>query len=157
MKIQAPDPQPRHDGEYHTWVNGIAYGAPYGVIYLDEGRALALQGITLDDARRLAVAAARVERQLAAAHAQMAASHGRGYIYEGTCQLCGKPEGDGLHAEPAIAAADDEPLPDCAAPGCGHGEHAHYRPQDGPLAKGPCADCACPAYALPQDETAAAR
>ena len=103
MRIKSPDPQPRDDGEFHVYVNGQAYGKPYGIIYLDEGKALALRDITLSDARRLAAAVARVERELAAACAEMAAPHGRGHLYEGTCQLCGKPEDDGLHAEePAV-------------------------------------------------------
>jgi len=105
MRIQAPNPQPRGDGEYSTYVNGVAYGRPYGEITLDEGGALTLGDITLADARRLAAAAARVERELASVHARMTAPHGRRNIHKGTCQLCGKPENDGLHAEPAATAA----------------------------------------------------
>src|SRR6184192_2300482 len=106
MRIQAPDPQPRDDGDYYVYVNDTAYGKPYAKIYLSgDDRSLALGDITLDDARRLAAAATRVERELAAAHARMTAPHGTGDLYEGTCQLCGKPGDDGLHADAAAAPA----------------------------------------------------
>jgi hypothetical protein len=76
MRIQAPNPQPRDDGDYHVYVNGTAYGKPYAKIYLSsDDRALALDDVTLDDARRLAAAATRIERELSAAHARMAAPH----------------------------------------------------------------------------------
>jgi hypothetical protein len=142
VRIQAPDPQPRGDGEYRTYVNGTAYGRPYGEITLDEGGALTLGGIALDDARRLAAAATRVEQELASAHARMTAPHGRRYVYEGTCQLCGKPEDDGLHADPADPAA-------CAAPGCGHPRDSHWEHSEpgGPRTGCGYLGCKCTAYA----------
>jgi hypothetical protein len=152
MKVKSPDPQPRESGDYKTYVNGVAYGKPYAKIYLDEDETLVLGGITLDDARRLAAAATRVEQELAAAHARMAAPHGRDDFYNGTCQLCGKPEDDGLHADPAVTVTEDEALPDCA--GCAHAEAGHRRHPTQAIAGGAClySGCACTAYALPQDE-----
>jgi hypothetical protein len=114
MEVKSPDPQPRDDGEYDTYVNGVAYGKPYAKIYLDEDRALTLERITLGDARRLARAAVQVEQELAAAHAMMAAPHGSDHFYKGTCQLCGKAADDALHADPA-EAADPGYLEDAAA------------------------------------------
>lgn len=99
MRISRPNPEPRVAGDYNAWTNGVAYGKPYGVIKLDEGNALKLEDITLDDARRLAKAAQQIERELAAAHARMTAPHGGEHFYHGTCQLCGKPEDDEIHVK----------------------------------------------------------
>ena len=107
MRITRPEPEPRDNGDYRTYVNGIAYGEPYAMIYLDEAADLRLDGITLDDARRLAKAAVQAEQELSAAHARMTAPHGSDHFHKGTCQLCGKPEADELHAVRAEWA--DEP------------------------------------------------
>jgi hypothetical protein len=111
MDIRRPNPEPRDNGDYATYTNGVAYGRPYGSIKLDEAGHLRLDNIALDDARRLAKAAVQVEQELTAAHARMTAPHGGEYLYRGTCQLCGKPEGGELHAEPAplCRACENEP------------------------------------------------
>jgi hypothetical protein len=61
----------------------------------------------------------------------------------------------------AEGEAEDEALPDCATPGCGHPEALHHNEQGGPIATGPCTQCReCGAYALPvtdDAETGAAR
>lgn len=117
MEIRRPNPEPRGTGDFDVYVNPVAYGKPYASIKLDEAGSLRLDSINLDDARRLAKAAARIEQELTAAHARMAAPHGRKNFYQGTCQLCGKPEADELHAEPDppgcicdIASADQCPV-----------------------------------------------
>lgn len=104
MRITQPEPKPRDTGDYFTYVSGVAYGKPYAKIYLDEGKDLSLADITLDDARRLARAATQIEQELTAAHARMTAPHGSEHFYQGTCQLCGKPEDDELHAEAETAS-----------------------------------------------------
>lgn len=112
MQITRPEPEPRDSGDYLTYVSAIAYGLPYAKIYLDEDKNLSLADITLDDARRLAKAAARIEQELAAAHARMTAPHGSEHFYKGRCQLCGKPEADELHAEPVTVADAARTEPD---------------------------------------------
>ncbi len=180
MRIQAPDPRPRESGDYETYFT-IGYGDPRGDIILDEDGTLRLDDVRPDDCDRLIRAAGEIKEQVLTRRAEMAAPHGSRYLHKGTCQLCGKPEDDSLHADPVVvtearfsitpeAAAlaesiatgphDDEPLPDCA--GCGCAEAGHAREASQPIATGRCrhqADCGCAAYALPQDapETAAAR
>ena len=100
MEIRRPDPQPRTEGNYDVYVNGIAYGKPYASIKLSEDNQLRLDDITLGDALRLAAASAQVAAELTAAHARLGAPHGGDHFWKGTCQLCGKPEDDELHAEP---------------------------------------------------------
>ena len=102
MRITRPEPDPRDSGDFFTYTSG-AYGKPYGSIRLDESGQLRLDGITLDDARRLAKAALQIEQELTALHARMAAPHGSDDFYKGTCQLCGKPESDEIHAEAAAS------------------------------------------------------
>lgn len=125
MRIDRPDPRPRKDGEYYTHV-GKGYGDPTGEIWLDDKGDLRLQYIHLDDCDRLIKAAAAVKEQLTRQRAEMSAPHGRRHFYHGECQLCGKPEDDELHAEPAappeqretglvgtivVDAHDDSPCP----------------------------------------------
>lgn len=123
MRITQPEPRPRDTGDYHVYVSAVAYGKPYAKIYLDEGNDLALADITLDDARRLAKAAARIEQELAAAEARMKAPHGREHFYQGTCQLCGKPEDDELHDEPECPSVAPESGRRCTEAG----EHDRHR------------------------------
>ena len=99
MRISSPDPKPRESGDYDFYVTP-GYGAPTADIYLDEKHDLALRWINLEDCERLIKAVALAADKLRVYRAQMAALHGRGRLYEGTCQLCGKPEDDELHAEP---------------------------------------------------------
>jgi len=63
------------------------------------------------------------------------------------------------HYVPAPDAAEDEPLPGCAAPGCGHPEGSHFIPDGQPIAVGGClqGDCDCDAYRLPWHDEAEAR
>jgi hypothetical protein len=110
MRITRPNPEPREDGDYCSFTNGVAYGKPYGSIKLDDAGHLRLDDITLDDARRLAKAAMRIEQELTAAHARMKAPHGGEHFYQGTCQLCGKPEDDELHAEPEPLKISDSTI-----------------------------------------------
>lgn len=51
-----------------------------------------------------------------------------------------------------VTEDEDEALPDCAAPGCGHPEDHHYRDPAKPVASGGCDRCRCVAYALPLDK-----
>jgi hypothetical protein len=98
MRIDTPNPRPRKDGEYRTYA-GLGYGEPNGEIWLDEKGDLRLQNVAVADCDRLIKAAAAIKEELLVQHARMAAPHGRTNIYEGTCQLCGKPEDDELHDE----------------------------------------------------------
>lgn len=100
MELSIPRPNPREDGEYRTFVD-IGYGKPWAVIHLAEGNSLDLRYVTVEDCDRLIRAAATVKEGLLRCQAQAAAPHGRKNLYGGTCQLCGKPEDDELHAEPA--------------------------------------------------------
>lgn len=100
MDLNIPRPVPRKDGDYRTFVT-MGYGPPVAVIHLAEGGALDLNHLTAGDCDRLIRAAAKVKGQILDLEARAAAPHGRRNIYEGTCQLCGKPEDDELHAEPA--------------------------------------------------------
>jgi len=100
MELNIPRPAPSKDGDYRTFVN-IGYGNPYAVIHLAEGGSLDLTGVQVEDCDRLIRAAAKVKEELLGFQAEAAAPHGRDNLYHGTCQLCGKPEADELHAEPA--------------------------------------------------------
>jgi hypothetical protein len=98
MDLNIPRPAPIRDGDYETWVD-IGYGQPVAVIHLAEGGALDLASLTAGDCDRLIRAAAKVKGQILDILARAAAPHGRRNLYQGTCQLCGKPEDDELHAE----------------------------------------------------------
>lgn len=89
------------DGEFDTEVD-IGYGSPHGIIRLDDGARL--RWIDEDDCDRLIKAAAAIREGIRASRARAAAPHGSGHFYQGTCQLCGKPEGDEIHAETASVA-----------------------------------------------------
>lgn len=104
MEVSIPRPDPVSDGDYGTLVTQ-GYGQPVAVIHLAEGHALDLRSLTADDCDRLIRAAARVKGQILDLQARAAAPHGRGNVYMGTCQLCGKPEADELHAEPVSTEA----------------------------------------------------
>ena len=58
---------------------------------------------------------------------------------------------DPVHEAAAVPAG--EPLPDCAARGCGHAEEIHFRRASEPMAHGHClaVGCGCPAYLLAGD------
>jgi hypothetical protein len=96
MEIRIPRPPVRKDGEYQTWVS-IGYGDPVATIHLAESGDLDLSDIRVDDCDRLTRALARVRGELVRYQATAAAPHGRDRLYQGTCQLCGKPEDDALH------------------------------------------------------------
>jgi hypothetical protein len=100
MRIEIPKPQPRKDGEFTFYVTE-GYGEPHGTIWLDEAQALRLDYVTAEDCDRLIRAAAEVKQQVLSYAAKAAVPHGKRSVYQGTCQLCGKPEDDELHAEPA--------------------------------------------------------
>lgn len=97
MRIEKPDPKPRSEGDYETYV-GNGYGNPTGDIYLDEQRTLRLNWLDEGDCDRLIKAAAAIKQRIIIARAEMTAPHGTRYVYQGRCQLCGKPEDDELHA-----------------------------------------------------------
>lgn len=99
MQIGKPEPRPRDNGEYAISTTK-GYGDPRGYIDLDEAATLALRDVRIEDCDRLIKAAAAVKDRILALTAEMAAPHGRRHLYQGTCQLCGKPEDDELHAEP---------------------------------------------------------
>jgi hypothetical protein len=164
MRIVTPSPGPRESGEYGTWVT-IGYGDPAGIIHLAENGTLDLRDVHADDCDRLIRAASRVKAEILRYQAQMAAPHGRRYIYEGTCQLCGKPEDDELHAEapapsgmqdpaPVVRVlVEDDEHPDCARKRCGHQRHRHWEfgptTPDAPSRGCDVTDCPCVAYVAP--------
>lgn len=106
MQLDTPDPRPRESGDYYFTV-GKGYGDPRGEIWLDEKGDLRLRNVRLGDCDRLIKAAAEIREKVVRQAAEMTAPHGREHLYKGTCQLCGKPEGDELHAEPAKAESDE--------------------------------------------------
>lgn len=109
MFITRPNPVPRKGGDYETYtVPG--YGEPNATVFLDEERHLRLDDITLADCDRLMAALARVRPVLVRYHAEMQAPHGRGRVYQGTCQMCGKPEDHPLHAEPQPLVISDSTI-----------------------------------------------
>jgi len=99
VRIESPDPSPRDSGDYETWI-AKSYGDPRGTITLDEKGDLVMRAVRIDDCDRLIKAACEIKRKLTAYRAEMAAPHGRAHLHKGTCQLCGKPEDDELHADP---------------------------------------------------------
>lgn len=140
MEVRTPRPSPIGDGDYKTYTDA-AYGNPYGTIHLADGYALDLADVHVEDCDRLIRAVSTVREQLLRFQAQAAAPHGRKHLWHGTCQLCGRPEDDELHAEaasaeamdalvaawppvPAITITDDEPEdhPDTAGPAYGEAE-----------------------------------
>lgn len=159
MKINTRAPEPRGDGDYYTRAQG-GYGDPHGEIWLDEAGSFRLDYLSEDDCDRLIRAAAEIKPQVAALRARMTAPHGRDNVYKGTCQLCGQPGDDALHADTdSIIDAEDDGAPDCARPGCGHARFHHW--EFGPTTPSSPASgcdldgCPCAAYAAP--ETAAVR
>lgn len=104
MELSIPRPQPRTDGDYETFVD-CGYGKPWAIIHLAMNGTLDLRDIDVDDCDRLIKAAVEVKTRLIAYQAEIAAPHDRGRVYQGTCQLCGKPEDDALHAEPVPVVA----------------------------------------------------
>ena len=104
MRLDTPTLKPIEDGDYHADVTK-GYGNPTGDIWLDEKGSYRLQWLDAADCDRLIKAAAEIKSKVLAYRAEMEAPHGRRHIYKGTCQLCGKPEDDELHAEPARVTA----------------------------------------------------
>lgn len=101
MRIRT-SPTPRTEGDYRVEITP-GYGDPNGDIWLDEKGELRLQYLNEDDCARLIHAATEIREKIAEIRAQMAAPHGRMRIYQGTCQLCGKPEDHEDHAnEPSL-------------------------------------------------------
>lgn len=100
MDLNIPHPQPRENGDYKAWTS-ISYGNPYGIIHLAEGNGLDLRDIKIEDCDRLIKAAQKIRTELAGHLAKAAVPHGRDNLYQGTCQLCGKPADDELHADAA--------------------------------------------------------
>lgn len=92
-------PWARQSGDYKVSVSRLQYGEPEATIILDEEGGLSLNRVTLDDCERLDRAANRARQEILVARAEMAAPHGRQYLYNGRCQLCGKLEDDELHVE----------------------------------------------------------
>jgi len=104
MRIDTPTPKLVTDGDYRIWHAG-GYGDPNGEIILDEDGAWRLENLNEADCDRLIKAAVEIKSHLVTYRAQMAAPHGRRHLYKGTCQLCGKPEDDALHADPVPVPA----------------------------------------------------
>lgn len=98
MQLNLPSFQQK--SELDTEVD-IGYGKPTGTIRLDDDSRTTLRWVSEEDCDRLIKAAVAIKEGIRASRAKAAAPHGRRNIYEGTCQLCGKPEGDELHAETA--------------------------------------------------------
>lgn len=116
MDLNIPRPAPREDGDYATYVD-IGYGKPYGTIHLADSYGLSLGSVTAEDCDRLTRAAAKVKEKILRYQAEAAVPHGRKNVYQGTCQLCGKPEADELHADTDppgcicdVASADQCPV-----------------------------------------------
>jgi hypothetical protein len=163
MKVRGPNPSPRESGDYHIYVTS-GYGDPNGAIYLDEDRTLELARLDEADCDRLIKAACEIKRRVAAHRAEMAAPHGMHYIYQGTCQLCGKPadDPDALHGDPVVVPALGEgagqgghPYPQdgrCADPRCKHEHRSHWENAEPDGARVGCAilSCPCEHYADPQ-------
>jgi hypothetical protein len=99
MRLDTPDA--RKTGDYEVFVSRLQYGDPEARIILDDNAGLVLHRVTLDDCDRLIKAAAAAKQQIIAVLEEMGYAHGRAHLHEGTCQLCGKPEADELHAEAA--------------------------------------------------------
>ena len=79
------------------------YGNPWGDIILSEDGRTRLQWVHEDDCDRLIKGAAELKQQIIESRARAASPHGTRHLHKGTCQLCGKPEADELHAEPEPA------------------------------------------------------
>lgn len=99
MRIDTPDPELCEEGDYGLLVMK-GYGNPRAIITLDKKGDLELREVRLDDCDRLIRAATQAREKIAAYRAEMEAPHGRTHLHKGTCQLCGKPDADELHAEP---------------------------------------------------------
>lgn len=131
MEVRTPRPSPIEDGDYKTYTDA-GYGNAYGTIHLAEGYGLDLADVHVEDCDRLIRAASKVREQLLGFQAEAAAPHGRKHLWHSTCQLCGKPEGDGLHAE---AGACTSVAPETGRPCTETGEHVRHR--NGMTAWGP--------------------
>ena len=121
MQIETPRPCPRDTGDYSVWVTK-GYGDPRAVIHLAESGTLDLRDVHVEDCDRLIRAAAQAKEEILRYQAEMSAPHGRVHLYQGTCQLCGKPEGDALHAEAYRLACGCTDGGGCTCPGCQAGE-----------------------------------
>lgn len=141
MQLDLPSFQQK-DGELDTYVD-IGYGRPHGVIRLsDDAR---LRYVYEDDCDRLIKAAAAIKEGIRASRAKAAQPHGSKHFWQGTCQLCGKPEDDELHAEPCPCCTAD-PLhsddcncrEDCGVTQC---QAADPDPGDDPDYDEDCDDC----------------
>jgi hypothetical protein len=99
MQVRGPEPSTRESGDYAVRVTK-GYGDPRAFISLDEDGAFQLYDVRPDDCDRLIRAAADAKEKILRYRAEMEAPHGRDHLWKGRCQLCGKPEDDGLHADP---------------------------------------------------------
>jgi hypothetical protein len=81
------------------------YGKPWGDILLTEDGCTRLQWVHEDDCDQIIKAAAELKSQIIDSRTRAAVPHGRGHLFKDRCQLCGKPEDDELHAEPAKATS----------------------------------------------------
>jgi hypothetical protein len=117
VKIDTRAPEPRGHGDYYTRTQG-GYGKPHGEIWLDEAGRFRLDYLSEDDCDRLIRAVAEIKPRVAAMRAEMAVPHGRRHLYRGTCQLCGKPEDDELHAADITALGEPAPAAN-ASPAAG--------------------------------------
>jgi hypothetical protein len=135
MRIDTPNLQPPASGDYQARISK-GYGDPRGRIFLDEQRGTELENVRLEDCDRLIKAAAEIKAGILAYRAEMAAPHGRKHVHEGTCQLCGKPEDDALHADPEPVITDSDRTCDQANPDSGawchrSGDHGVHRDTNG--------------------------
>jgi hypothetical protein len=105
MRIESPQPKPIAEGDYYVHVTK-GYGDPDAEIWLDEKGELRLNYVSLEDCDRLIKAACEAKEKIARYRAELATPHGRKHLYQGRCQLCGKPEDDELHAEPVITCSE---------------------------------------------------
>jgi len=97
--VRIDTPSLRADGfkvEFNT-----GYGNPWGDILLTDDGRTRLQWVSEDDCDQIIKAAAELKSQIIDSRTWAAMPHGRGRLFKGRCQLCGKPEDDELHAEPA--------------------------------------------------------
>lgn len=136
MRIDSPDITPPASGDYRTRVSK-GYGDPSGSIILDETTHLELERIRPEDCDRLIRALAEIKTGILAYREKSLLPHGDDHFYQGTCQLCGKPEDDELHAEaaPVIPPAErdcDQVNPDGSGEHCYRGgDHGVHRDSNG--------------------------
>ena len=96
MQLEIPDA--REDGDFAVHLNPGS-GDPFGHIELTKDGRVRLRWLREDDCDRLIRAAADLKDKLIKSRNAAGFPHSA-RLYEGHCQLCGKPEDDELHAEP---------------------------------------------------------